>query len=124
MDNPEQALYLLNELKQLGVTLAIDDFGTGYSSLEYLQKFCVDFIKVDRAFVKNLVHNSADQGIVKAVMGIAESLKMRVIAEGVETEEELALLTALGCDEIQGYFISKPVPPADIPGVIKHYHSE
>ncbi len=124
MDNPEQALYLLNELKQLGVTLAIDDFGTGYSSLEYLQKFCVDFIKVDRAFVKNLVHNSADQGIVKAVMGIAESLKVRVIAEGVETEEELALLTALGCDEIQGYFISKPVPPADIPGVIKHYHSE
>ncbi|GAB0151039.1 EAL domain-containing protein [Marinobacterium sp. BA1] len=124
MDNPDQALFLLSELKQLGVTLAIDDFGTGYSSLEYLQKFCVDFIKIDRAFIKNLVHNPADQGIVKAVLGIAESLNMRVIAEGVETAEELSLLTAFGCDEIQGFFISRPVPAAEIPSVLIHYHSK
>lgn len=122
MENPERALALVAELKALGVTLAIDDFGTGYSSLEYLQKYAVDFIKIDRAFVKNLVHNPADQGIVKAVLGIAESLDMRVIAEGVETAEELALLKQLCCHEIQGYFISKPVPASEIPVLLSQYN--
>lgn len=124
MENPERALALLAELKALGVTLAIDDFGTGYSSLEYLQKYAVDFIKIDRAFVRNLVHNPADQGIVKAVLGIADSLKMRVIAEGVETAEELELLKQLRCHEIQGYFISKPVPADEISALLEHYSNQ
>lgn len=114
MDNPEQALYMLRRLQELGVTVALDDFGTGYSSLEYLQKFSVDFIKIDRAFVSNLVNSPADQGIVKAVLGIAESLGSRVIAEGVETEAELQLLRSLGCDEIQGYLIGRPMPANEI----------
>lgn len=123
MDNPEQALRLLHELKALGATIAIDDFGTGYSSLEYLQKFAVDYIKIDQAFVRNLLTNPADQGIVKAVLGIAESLSMSVIAEGVETETELNLLSRLGCDEIQGYFISRPVPAVDIPAVLDKHNA-
>lgn len=121
MDSPEQALRLLRELKALGATIAIDDFGTGYSSLEYLQKFAVDYIKIDQAFVRNLITNPADPGIVKAVLGIAESLSMSVIAEGIETEAELNLLSSLGCDEIQGYFISRPVPAVDIPAVLDRY---
>ncbi len=121
MDNPEQALFMLRRLQELGVTLALDDFGTGYSSLEYLQKFSVDYIKIDRAFVSNLISNPADQGIVRAVLGIAESLGSRVIAEGVETEEELQLLSTLGCDEIQGYLIGRPMPASDIPAAIAQY---
>lgn len=110
MDNPENALQLLQELKTLGVSLALDDFGTGYSSLEYMQKFAVDYIKIDRAFICNLVDNPADQGIVKAILGIADSLSMKVIAEGVEHKEELELLRTLGCDEMQGFYLSKPLP--------------
>ncbi|KEA63766.1 diguanylate cyclase [Marinobacterium lacunae] len=124
MESPERVLQLLAKLQEQGVKVAIDDFGTGYSSLEYLQKFDVEFIKIDQAFVRNLLGNKADQGIVKAVLGIAESLEMRVIAEGVESAEELELLRALGCDEIQGYYISRPLPPAEIEPIIEGYNQD
>lgn len=113
MDNPEEALQLLQALKALGVSLALDDFGTGYSSLEYMQKFAVDYIKIDRAFICNLLNSPADQGIVKAVLGIAASLDMKVIAEGVEQKAEMDLLRELGCDEMQGFYLSKPLPAAE-----------
>ncbi|MBD3755595.1 MAG: EAL domain-containing protein [Gammaproteobacteria bacterium] len=109
MQNPESALSTLNQLKSTGASLAIDDFGTGYSSLEYLQKFPVDLIKIDRAFIKNILVNPSDQAIVRAILGIAESMGMRVIAEGVEQADEMALLKEIGCHEVQGYFVSRPL---------------
>lgn len=123
MESPEKVLQILGELRAQGVSVAIDDFGTGYSSLEYLQKFAVEYIKIDRAFVSKLLTSKADMGIVKAVLGIAESLDMRVIAEGAETVEELELLRSLGCDEVQGYYISRPRPAGEVIEVIKRYNS-
>jgi len=121
MQNPDSALVTLNEFKELGMTLAIDDFGTGYSSLEYLQKFPVDFVKIDRAFIKDMIQNKADQGIVKAIIAIANSLDLKVIAEGVEQAEEYALLETMGCDEVQGFYISRPIPAEEATAfIIKH----
>lgn len=124
MQNPESALRTLNALKSTGATLAIDDFGTGYSSLEYLQKFPVDFIKIDRAFIKNILVNPSDQAIVRAILGIAESMEMRVIAEGVEQAEELALLKDLGCHELQGYYLSKPLDADSAEAFIVAYNAQ
>ncbi len=122
MDNPEKALGMLQSLKALGTSLALDDFGTGYSSLEYMQKFDVDYIKIDRAFICNLLENTADQGIVKAVLGIANSLNMKVIAEGVEQKEEMDYLRELGCHEMQGFYISKPVPADEFERFTREYN--
>ncbi len=123
MDNPENALGMLRSLKALGTSLALDDFGTGYSSLEYMQKFDVDYIKIDRAFISNLLESTADQGIVKAVLGIASSLDMRVIAEGVEHKEEMDYLRELGCHEMQGFYISKPIPADEFEQFTRHFNS-
>ena len=124
MQNPQAALNTLNQFKELGMTLAIDDFGTGYSSLEYLQRFPVDFVKIDRAFIKDMLTNKADQSIVKAIIAIANSLDLKVIAEGVEQAEEYALLQTMGCDEVQGYYISKPLPAPEAYAFIKHYNAK
>lgn len=121
MKNPNEALLMLAEIKSTGVTLAIDDFGTGYSSLEYLQKFPVDYIKIDRAFIKNIVCSEADQAIVKAIIGISISMNMKVIAEGVETKEEYELVKTLGCHEVQGFYISRPVKAGLIPDIIDKF---
>lgn len=110
MDNPGNAMGMVKSLKALGCSIAIDDFGTGYSSLEYMQKFAVDYIKIDRVFICNLLNSPADQGIVKAIMGIAASMDMKVIAEGVEQKEEMDFLRDLGCHEMQGFYLSKPLP--------------
>ncbi len=123
MDNPENALVMLKSLKALGTSLALDDFGTGYSSLEYMQKFNVDYIKIDRAFISNLLESTADQGIVKAVLGIASSLNMKVIAEGVERKEEMDYLRELGCHEMQGFYISKPIPADEFEQFTRHFNS-
>ena len=113
MQDPEQAAAMLNELKSLGLTLSIDDFGTGYSSLAYLKRFPIDSVKVDRSFVKDIPGDAEDVAIVEAVIALAHSLRLRVVAEGVETEEQQAHLKKIGCDEMQGYLKSKPLPAGE-----------
>ncbi|WP_041638625.1 putative bifunctional diguanylate cyclase/phosphodiesterase [Anoxybacillus flavithermus] len=109
MHHIDYVLAQLQSLKHLGLQLAVDDFGTGYSSLNYLKKLPVDIIKIDRSFVQDMVKHSYDLSIVRAVIQVAHSLQMKVVAEGVETEEQLAILKREGCDRAQGYYFSKPL---------------
>jgi diguanylate cyclase (GGDEF)-like protein/PAS domain S-box-containing protein len=114
MQDAEGAILLLRDLKALGVQLAIDDFGTGYSSLSYLKRFPIDRLKVDRSFVREITTNAEDAAITRAVIAMAHNMDLRVIAEGVETAEQLRYLTDEQCHEIQGYFLSRPVPAHEI----------
>ena len=100
----------LHKLKGLGVRIAIDDFGTGYSSLSYLKRFPIDSLKIDRSFVTDLPGNQDDASIAQAVITMAHALRLKVIAEGVENEAQLEFLAAHGCDEMQGYYFSRPLP--------------
>lgn len=109
MQNPDQAALRLRELRDLGVSLAIDDFGTGYSSLSYLRNFPLSTLKIDRSFIKDLPLDNTAAALTAGIIALARSLRMRVVAEGVETKEELDFLRANGCDEIQGYYLSKPI---------------
>jgi EAL domain-containing protein (putative c-di-GMP-specific phosphodiesterase class I) len=109
MANAEATIETLHELRELGCSISIDDFGTGYSSLSYLKRFPITCVKVDGAFVRDLTRNEGDAAIVSAVIGIARSLKLRVIAEGVETEEQLNFLRRRRCDAAQGYYFSRPI---------------
>jgi diguanylate cyclase (GGDEF)-like protein len=118
MENVELTVAMLQALKQMGVRLSIDDFGTGYSSLAYLKRFSIDKLKVDQSFVRNMTHDANDAAITRAVIDLGHSLRLKVIAEGVETQEHLNLLTACGCDEIQGYLFSKPLPAADMTALL------
>ncbi|NCS61650.1 MAG: EAL domain-containing protein, partial [Rhodoferax sp.] len=93
-----------------GIQVSLDDFGTGYSSLSYLQRFEIDFVKIDQSFVRNLVPHSTDLALCQAIIAMAHALKMKVIAEGVETQQQRDLLAASGCDYAQGYYYSRPVP--------------
>jgi diguanylate cyclase (GGDEF)-like protein len=111
MKRAEFTASILQTLRKRGVQVAVDDFGTGYSSLSYLRKFPVDALKIDQSFVRQISTSGDDTTIVKAVIGMARSLKLRVIAEGVETLEEVAFLRAYRCEEAQGYYFSRPVPP-------------
>ena len=104
----DRGLALLRRLKALGVRISMDDFGSGYSSLSYLQAFPFDKIKIDRAFVINLGRNPQSAAIVRAVIGLGHGLEMSIVAEGVETQEQLGFLADEGCDAVQGYFIGKP----------------
>ena len=113
MENAERTIQILNKLKELGVMLSIDDFGTGYSSLSYLHRLPFDTLKIDRSFVYSVGENGENSEILQTIMSLAKNLKMRVIAEGIETENQLALLQNLGCDYGQGYLMSKP-QPADV----------
>ena len=110
MNNTEQAVGLLSALKAMGCHLSIDDFGTGYSSLAQLKRFPVHSLKIDRSFVQGLPDDADDSAITRAVIAMAHSLKLRVIAEGVETREQLQFLREHGCDAVQGYFFGKPMP--------------
>lgn len=115
MGDPEAALVSMRRLKALGVSLAIDDFGTGYSSLAYLQRFPVDVLKIDRSFVRDLPREDSDsRELVRAIMALARSLRLGVVAEGVETREQLELLAELGCEAVQGYYFSPPLPEAQM----------
>jgi diguanylate cyclase (GGDEF)-like protein/PAS domain S-box-containing protein len=109
MENPEEAILILQRLGRMGVSLAIDDFGTGYSSLAYLKLFPIDHLKIDRSFVADIEHDLNDRAIAFGTIALAHSLGLNVIAEGVETEDQLELLRTNGCDEIQGFLLSKPL---------------
>jgi diguanylate cyclase (GGDEF)-like protein/PAS domain S-box-containing protein len=109
MENPEEAIDILQRIGSMGVSLAIDDFGTGYSSLAYLKLFPIDHLKIDRSFVRDIEHDLNDRAIAFGTIALAHSLGLNVIAEGVETEDQLELLRANGCDEVQGYLFSKPL---------------
>ena len=114
MKNPESMASVLSRLKALGVQLRIDDFGTGYSSLSYLHKFPFDNLKIDRAFISSMTTNAKNAQIVRTIIVLAHNLGMTVTAEGVEVIEQLSELTALKCDEGQGYFFSKPVEAGEV----------
>lgn len=109
MQDAEAAILLLEDMKAMGLKLSVDDFGTGYSSLSYLKRFPIDKFKIDQSFVHDLATDTDDAVIVSTIISMAHSLKLKVIAEGVETAEQLAFLKQQGCDEIQGYYFSKPV---------------
>jgi diguanylate cyclase (GGDEF)-like protein/PAS domain S-box-containing protein len=119
MQNAETTVAVLHGLRELGVSIAIDDFGTGYSSLNYLKRFPITAVKIDRGFIRDLAASEADGAIVSAVVGMAHALKLRVIAEGVETEEQLSFLRRRGCDAAQGYLFSRPVTAAALPEKLK-----
>lgn len=115
LQDTETAIKTLHTLKEIGVQLSIDDFGTGYSSLSYLKRLSLDKLKIDRSFVHDLTEDPDNQEIVRAIVQLGHILKMEIIAEGVETREQMEYLRDLGCDQIQGYLISKPLPSDDIP---------
>jgi diguanylate cyclase (GGDEF)-like protein len=109
MHDPERAVTLLTMLKAMGIHLSIDDFGTGYSSLSYLKRFPIDSVKIDRSFIHDVPGDADDAAITRAIIAMAHSLRLKVIAEGVETEEQLSFLREHGCDEMQGYYFSEPL---------------
>jgi EAL domain-containing protein (putative c-di-GMP-specific phosphodiesterase class I) len=117
----DAALSMLHQIKKLGVGISMDDFGTGYSSLSYLRSFPFDKIKIDQSFVRQLGLESDGGAIIRAVIGMCESLGATVIAEGVETERQLDLLRAERCTDIQGYLVSKPLPAKAIPKLISDF---
>jgi len=118
MEHTEAAIELLHALRALGLKLSIDDFGTGYSSLAYLKRFPIDKLKVDRSFVSQLRPHSQDAAIVQAVIGLGHTLGIKVIAEGVETVQQREWLKRLSCDEIQGYFYSRPLAEPQLLGFV------
>jgi len=119
MRNPELAAHILREVKTLRMRLSVDDFGTVYSSLSYLRSFPLDALKIDRSFVQDLIARADDAAIVKAIVALAQSLKLKTVAEGVETAAQYEILCALGCDEYQGYLYSRPVDADLIAGMLE-----
>ncbi len=110
MASPEIVTSVLERLRELGIRFSIDDFGTGYSSMAYLRRFRIDRLKIDRSFVENLGRDPDDEAIARAIIQLAKALRIETIAEGVETEAQLDFLRFTGCDYIQGFYLSPPVP--------------
>jgi EAL domain-containing protein (putative c-di-GMP-specific phosphodiesterase class I) len=118
MSDPDSAVGTLTEIKKLGVSIALDDFGTGYSSLSHLRRFPIDTLKIDRSFIMNIDSNQEDAEIVAAIIAMAHTLKLRVIIEGVETNNQLRVLKEKKGDIIQGYLFCHPLPSNEIPSVL------
>ncbi|HEX5363492.1 MAG TPA: EAL domain-containing protein [Gallionella sp.] len=119
MQEPKRAIDTMHKLKQLGLKISLDDFGTGYSSLGYLSRFPIDTLKIDQSFVRGVVTDPDDAEIASAIIGLAHRMKLRVVAEGVETPEQLAFLRSNHCDELQGYYFSKPLPADDFAALVR-----
>jgi EAL domain-containing protein (putative c-di-GMP-specific phosphodiesterase class I) len=109
---------ILNRLRTLGVSVAIDDFGTGYSSLAYLKDLPIDYLKIDRMFVQDIVTDTHDAAIASSIINLAHNLGLKVIAEGVEDSAMLDVLAVFGCDQYQGFYFARPLPAADIPALV------
>jgi predicted signal transduction protein with EAL and GGDEF domain len=120
MCNAETSLTVLNKLSDLGVSISIDDFGTGYSSLLYLKRLPANELKIDRGFITELAQDNDDEAIIQAIIALGKTLDMRIVAEGVETAEQQALLTQLGCNTLQGYLLARPAPPEALLEKIAH----
>ena len=116
---PEQALDALTKLCALGVRVAIDDFGTGYSSLSLLQKFPIQCVKIDRAFVQDLTTEEGTRNLVRTIIAMANALGADIVAEGIENKDQLTALASMRCNKAQGYFISRPIAVADVPAVVQ-----
>ena len=114
LDNNREKHAMLGNLKALGITLTMDDFGTGYSSLSYLRSLPFDALKIDRSFVGDIMVDTADAELTQSIISMAHILKLQVVAEGVETEEQLQFLRKHGCDLVQGYFTGKPVSASEL----------
>jgi diguanylate cyclase (GGDEF)-like protein len=119
MSDAEESIVILEAISSMGVLVSVDDFGTGYSSMSYLRRFPIDKLKIDRCFVEEMTRRPEDASIVGAIISLAHSLQMKVIAEGVETSEQLALLAQLGCDQYQGFFFSPALSPAQFVALVK-----
>ena len=114
IENPQETQIRLEALRALGVSIALDDFGTGYSSMSYLQKFPFDQLKIDRTFVASLGSSGNAAAIIQSIVTLGHALGMKVLAEGVETDEQRVLLRLAGCDEMQGFLFARPAPAAEI----------
>jgi diguanylate cyclase (GGDEF)-like protein len=124
MSDPEESIKTLEKLSEMGVLVSVDDFGTGYSSMSYLRRFPIDHLKIDRSFLSEITARSDDASIVGAIVSLAHNLRLKVIAEGVETTAQLDLLKTLGCDQYQGYQFSPPVPVADFERLMRSVHAK
>ena len=123
MQDPKGSIEVLSRLRgDFGLKISIDDFGVGYSSLSYIRRLPVDEIKIDREFVKDMVTCSSDAAIVKTIIDLGHSLGLRVVAEGVEDKETLEYLVSLDCDQAQGYWISRPIPGAELGAWVSQKH--
>jgi len=124
MSDPEKSIAILEQLSAMGVLVSVDDFGTGYSSMSYLRRFPIDKLKIDRVFIDEIVSRQEDASIVRAIVSLAHSLRLKVVAEGVETPAQLDFLKTAGCDEYQGYHFSRPLPAADFERLIRESHAD
>ena len=123
MDDLGSVNAMLQGFKRAGIFISLDDFGTGYSSLSYLKRFPIDKLKIDQSFVRDVLTDVDDAGLVRAVVAMARALRLTVIAEGVETQGQLEFLRADGCNEVQGYHIARPMPAGHVPDIVHRYNS-
>jgi EAL domain-containing protein (putative c-di-GMP-specific phosphodiesterase class I) len=121
MTNPEDSAAVLEQLSRMGVLVSVDDFGTGYSSMSYLRSFPIDKLKIDRSFIADLTTRADDASIVRAIVSLAHGLRLKVVAEGVETLEQLKFLQSVGCDQYQGYHFSEPLPAAEFAELVTRW---
>jgi diguanylate cyclase (GGDEF)-like protein len=119
MSDPEESVGILERLSRMGVIVSVDDFGTGYSSMSYLQRFPIDKLKIDRSFITHVLTSPDDASIVQAIISLAHGLRLKVVAEGIESAEQVSLLQSLGCDQYQGYYFSRPVDAATFEGMLR-----
>ena len=119
MSDPEESIAVLEKLSTMGVLVSVDDFGTGYSSMSYLRRFPIDKLKIDRGFISDVLSRPEDASIVRAIVSLAHSLRLKVVAEGVESPEQLEFLKMLGCDQYQGYHFSPALPPAKFAALVR-----